>query len=437
MHIDPILFVNILSTGIILCSAITIFILGSKVVSTRFYAIFWFVIFLFSFSYVTITECSTVFQFYIPVFYLIYLFVVQDEKFRPQYLLLLLIPAPLIFIVFYFSFYNALLFVFYHLMSWIILLLLTFRKNNPKKQKEQKPKKNIIMIMLTLISVFPFILINFFISIVLMKELIFLDILPPCLAVSSVLLLYFTVKDHILTIDSDYYMNLDFIKKSLATEKKTIIEKLSASLIHEIKNPISAIQSLNQQLMKRFESMETPQIRKYLEIIEGELDRMKELSETYLKNIRANEHGTAQDVDLGELLESIGKLLVFEFNKKQVLFEADASVRGLTVRFNIAYLRQILINLIYNSIEAGSKKIKIYGSSNGSTAVFIEDDGNGIKENETKHLFEPFFSTKPDGTGLGLSICKEILNENFGDIEVAESSAGRTVFKITFSNLNK
>ena len=443
---DITFIVNSVSTGIIFCSTITIFLIGWKYTSTRFFAIFWLAIFFFSFSYLLHMKYPETYpvviisQFFIPAFYLLYLLVYRKEIFHISHISIFILPLSLSILYNYFVILdkNGINYIIYHLVVWPVLMIYTsiIYSRKRKEENSDNSEKNIIMTIITSVSVMPFILVNFILAVITKNSIVIVDVLPPCLAAASFLMLYFTFKKHILVIDKDHSFNMNFLKTSLNIEKRTLVEKLSANLIHEIKNPITAIQSLNQQLLKRSESMESWQVKKYLTIMESELKRLKELSESYLKNISTNDEDERSSIKLTDTLNSISKLFVFEFNKKGIDLSIDNAVSESYVSFNENHLRQILINLIYNAIQADATIIKIYCNPDNKTDIFIEDNGKGIKEADRNLLFKPFFSTKHDGTGLGLSICKEILNENLGDITLVESLPGKTVFKLVFNNNN-
>ena len=93
--------------------------------------------------------------------------------------------------------------------------------------------------------------------------------------------------------------------------------------------------------------------------------------------------------------------------------------------------RQILINLIYNALEADAKSITISAQTLVQTVeIFITDDGKGVDPIVKTEIFRPFYTTKLEGTGLGLSISKEILNSYFGQLELYQTSGSGTIFKI-------
>jgi signal transduction histidine kinase len=181
-------------------------------------------------------------------------------------------------------------------------------------------------------------------------------------------------------------------------------------------------------MIKKYDTLDKKTADKYLQTMNDELARIKELTENYLQNFRSSNNNKIE-INTYLLLQSIEILLKHELEKKNINFNIDNNLENFTITFNSMQIRQIFINLIYNSIEAGSKNIKIF-SDNAN--IYIEDDGLGIDSIIREKLFLPFFSTKLEGTGLGLSISKEIMNEHLGNIELVESQQGKTVFKLSF-----
>jgi signal transduction histidine kinase len=94
------------------------------------------------------------------------------------------------------------------------------------------------------------------------------------------------------------------------------------------------------------------------------------------------------------------------------------------------------MNLILNAIEAmpqgGKLTVKTYLYEKFKVAVEISDTGMGIPEEEISHIFEPFYTTKPEGTGLGLSIVHQIMEEHKATIEVKSTVGEGTAFKLVF-----
>jgi len=439
--LNIILFINLLCTGIVFSSSVILFFFGSKIISTRFHSLHWFFLFIYLLT-LNIREAGVCENFllhyphlFIPAFYGLFIFVSIKDKFNFLYLLIFIIPFVSIF------FEGAKLFaIIYHLIFWSILIIFTvivkkYSKNYNKGQKKSFIYFNILSVVLIFIAVFPFIIINLLL-IISSKDYsavtVIESMLPPCLAFVSLLILIFSYKGSFIIFDHEYYANIDFLKKSNVTEKKTIIEKISAGLIHELKNPLTAIQSLNQQLLVNYKNIKRDKIKEYLEIISKEVIRTKELSETYLKTFKKDNNDNKRLINIYETIKGVYDLIKFDIEKRGINFFIDDSLLNKDVIFDNNRLRQVFLNLIYNSIESDSQNIILYLIDEKETyEVYIKDDGVGISKEIEKKIFTPFFSTKMDGTGMGLVICREILHENFGNLKLITSKKGETTFNIS------
>lgn len=93
-----------------------------------------------------------------------------------------------------------------------------------------------------------------------------------------------------------------------------------------------------------------------------------------------------------------------------------------TVEADAGQIRQVLLNLMINSIQAipdkGNVAIRTWQQPNEKIAIEIRDDGPGIKEGDMDKVFDPFFTTKPAGTGLGLAIVQRIIAAHHGSIKI-------------------
>ena len=98
-------------------------------------------------------------------------------------------------------------------------------------------------------------------------------------------------------------------------------------------------------------------------------------------------------------------------------------------------LRQVVLNLLTNALRAmpsgGALRCSTrYRRQGSAVELWVADTGPGISAEDRRHLFEPFFTTRPDGTGLGLALCREIILGHGGRIELESSSASGTTFLV-------
>ena len=219
-------------------------------------------------------------------------------------------------------------------------------------------------------------------------------------------------------------------------ERLSVLGELSASLAHEIRNPLGAIRGTAEILRDDF----APGDKKYefVEILVKETDRLNRVVEDFL-GLARSEQASRESFDLkAELREVVAMASV------------EAEARGVGVHLKIGdiplihgdrdKLRQVFLNIILNGIQAtsGSGSLSVTADSdpsrdNGQAAVRIEftDTGKGMTPEHIGKIFDPFFTTKEGGTGLGLPIAQRIVRGHGGEISVASEPGKGSTFTVT------
>ena len=208
----------------------------------------------------------------------------------------------------------------------------------------------------------------------------------------------------------------------MAHEKLAVAGRLSASIAHEIHNPLDSVANLH-YLMAR----ETDPIlqQKYLAMAQQELNRTLQISRAMLGLYR--EPKAPVKVDLRDLLESV-LLLLDRQMKDQTVSVTRRLADGAQIQGFPGELRQVFTNLVTNAAEASGRGgrvqvlLELAGDRPGAT-VTVTDSGAGIAEANLAKLFKPFFTTKGElGTGLGLWVSKGIVEKHGGKIELTNST---------------
>ncbi len=220
------------------------------------------------------------------------------------------------------------------------------------------------------------------------------------------------------------------VERSLAhSEKLAAIGELSARIAHEIRNPVTAARSLAQQLCREPGSPFTTEHA----VILAELERVERQVAALLRFARREEFHF-EPVDLGELARATVETFRPRLEADEVTVEATA---GVVVRADREKLRQVLINLIENALDAmtsapaGSRALVVaVGNGDGAGTVSVRDNGPGVPADALPHLFEPFFSLKSHGTGLGLAIARRTVEAHGGRITVSSRAGEGTTFAI-------
>jgi PAS domain S-box-containing protein len=213
------------------------------------------------------------------------------------------------------------------------------------------------------------------------------------------------------------------------TAKLATMGELSASVAHELNNPL-AILSLRIELLKGSIPESSQQMRE-LEIMEQEVDRMASLVSNLLQFSRSGQRQIStldvrQEAD--STLELVHNLLVH----RHIAVQRDFSGELPLLQADRQQLRQLFLNLFSNAADAmpqgGTLTIRITPAEQGRmVAIEITDTGTGIHPDHLRLIMEPFFTTKAEGkgTGLGLSICKRIVEEHKGSIHISSPGIGK------------
>src|SRR5438132_1375801 len=218
------------------------------------------------------------------------------------------------------------------------------------------------------------------------------------------------------------------VERSLAhAEQLAAIGELAARIAHEIRNPITAARSLAQQLVQE-ESAFGEEHR----LILAELERVEKQVAALLRFARRDEF-RFEGVDLGELARATVAGFRTRLEAAGVGVELELA-DGVTARADREKMRQVLINLIENALDAlaaspAPRRVGIgVGTAHGRALLRLTDSGPGVPADVLPHLFEPFYSRKEAGTGLGLAIAKRTVDAHGGRIELAsQADAGMTV----------
>lgn len=204
------------------------------------------------------------------------------------------------------------------------------------------------------------------------------------------------------------------------TEKLAVAGRLAASIAHEINNPLAAITNLL-YLISTAKDLEA--VRKYNSIAQDELRRVSDIANQTLRFYRAP-HAPEQ-VDVAEVLDSALALFRSKLRTQGIHISRDYAT-GLALTVSVGELRQVLVNLIANAIDAmpegGHINLRAMPGHHPvrrqpGIRITIADDGKGIPCEAQPRLFEPFFTTKgTTGTGLGLWLTRDILERAGGYI---------------------
>lgn len=213
------------------------------------------------------------------------------------------------------------------------------------------------------------------------------------------------------------------------SEKLKVVSELAASVAHEVRNPMTSTRGFL-QLMSQDDNLNSSQ-KRYIDISIEELDRAQTIIQDYLSLAKPNKQGMDR-VNVSQELENVVQLMstYTAINNTIIRHEIEAE---LYIKGNKDEMKQVLINLIKNAIEAIEKDgtVTVKASSNrGTILIEIIDDGVGMTIQQVDRLGTPFYSTKDKGTGIGLTISFQIIELLQGKIEVQSEVGKGTTFTI-------
>ncbi|WP_456433318.1 two-component system sensor histidine kinase NtrB [Thermosulfuriphilus sp.] len=207
-------------------------------------------------------------------------------------------------------------------------------------------------------------------------------------------------------------------ERLLETERLANIGRGVAHVVHEIKNPLVAIGGLARRVLKSIPS-DNPNALK-LRIILQEIERLLAMLEDIRDFTKATKLHKRQE-DINMVVEESILLMQSELTSSKIELVLDLDSNLPCIPYDFDRIKQVLINLIENAIEAmpegGKLTIRTYRDSPW-VVIVIEDTGKGIPSEELDKVFDPFFTTKARGTGLGLPISKRIVEDHGGILEI-------------------
>jgi len=213
-------------------------------------------------------------------------------------------------------------------------------------------------------------------------------------------------------------------------ERMASLGRLSAGIAHEVRNPLTGVSLMLDEMHDRLLSQPRDQqlIRRSLE----EIERLEHLVNELL-NFASVPRISLVEGDVGAVLRDTLFLVDKQFRKHGVELQVDLADDLPRFPLDPNKLKQAFLNLLTNALDAtpaqGRVRVSAVAVADGVNVTFA-DTGEGIPGEKLSLIFEPFFTSKGEGTGLGLSITHNIISDHGGRIEVSSSPASGTTFSI-------
>ncbi|MDK2917994.1 MAG: hypothetical protein PWQ37_727 [Candidatus Petromonas sp.] len=205
--------------------------------------------------------------------------------------------------------------------------------------------------------------------------------------------------------------------------------ELSASIIHDIGNPLAGISNLI-EILKNNNDRETE--KEVLDVLDKEVMDLNNLVINFLEFSRSSTK-EKEPTNIKQLVSGIINLLKPEIIDKKINIVKKYEKNPLMVKIDRRAIKQAFINILKNSIQAVSENGKIdieIKEEKENVLISIRDNGVGIEKEKIEKIFYPFYTTKKEGTGLGLFIAYQLIKENEGQINVKSELGIGTEFLI-------
>ncbi|MGB9907048.1 MAG: ATP-binding protein [Candidatus Saccharicenans sp.] len=229
-------------------------------------------------------------------------------------------------------------------------------------------------------------------------------------------------------------------KELILRERLAEAGRVSATLAHEIRNPLAAISSAVQVLKSEFKG--NGDIGRMMEIIVRESNRVSQLLEQFL-DFSAPSRKMFSQIDLGLLLNETLEMLRSsgELDGEKIRVDGNYLFRKITYYGHPNHFKQIYWNLIKNAIKAmpegGKLSLNFYNSRRDGLKIVIADTGIGMSEQDKENLFVPFYSGFGEGRGLGLATVRKLVEDYEGQIQVNSEIGRGTEIIITLPLINE
>jgi signal transduction histidine kinase len=236
----------------------------------------------------------------------------------------------------------------------------------------------------------------------------------------------------LLAAGIDITDKLELQRKTAEAEAMAAMGTLTTALAHEIRNPLNAAKLQLELLTRRSKKLSNDEARDLLggpaEIVRSEINRLGSLLDEFLELARPRQI-ERHAVSVRELFDEVQKLEELLLEQHKVVLTTHIDPPDLTVRGDRDKLKQVLINLVVNAIEAmhdtSAPSIELSARRDEqSVSLCVSDNGPGVSRELLGSAFTPFVTSKPSGTGLGLAIVQKIARQHGGVAELVAQAQG-------------
>lgn len=221
------------------------------------------------------------------------------------------------------------------------------------------------------------------------------------------------------------------VDQLLLADRHSSLGRMSAAIVHEIRNPLGAIrgaaEALESVIPRDHERAE------FLTIIEQEVEQLNALVTDFLQFARPRSPELLLTPPR-EIIESVVKLTGKQAAQSRVQIEVNVADDLPAVMMDGEQMKQVLLNLILNAIDAmpgGGRLLISANRRDEELEIIVQDSGKGLDSTVRDKLFSPFVTTKARGTGLGLAIAHRLVSQHGGRITAHNAAGGGAIFQIS------
>lgn len=218
-----------------------------------------------------------------------------------------------------------------------------------------------------------------------------------------------------------------------AQERESTLDHMLSIIVHEIRNPLSAMRALVQGLEETLDG--SPAALVYTRRIGDEIERLSRLLGS-MAQVAGPHSRPASLLNPGEVLERAASVYRLELARRGISLQVHITPRALPIRVEPDQIQQVLINLIANALDAmptgGTLTLRARLDPHGRPVLQVEDTGVGMTAEQQAQALRPRFSTKPGGMGLGLMIVRGIVRSHQGRLRISSEPGRGTLVSITF-----
>ena len=217
------------------------------------------------------------------------------------------------------------------------------------------------------------------------------------------------------------------------SERLAVLGQLTASIAHEIRNPLTSMKMIVQILKRKLQDDES--CNESLQVVLDEIDRLNIIVSSLLDSARPMELSVRR-ANAIEVMDEVIRLMEPNIRHRNieigVIKQSDDMPESM---IDVERMKQVFMNIIINAMQAmpngGTIFVKYdFDANNNEIVIEISDTGVGMSEEVLKHVYDPFFSAKSDGTGLGLTNAKRILDLHDANIQIESAERQGTLVRL-------